>query len=374
MILSAEIALASSQAVRRIDATSSGQDRSAPRYGTAAALPAPRGARARRARVRPPAPRGPPSVSRGLSQSGALSGPSQTTGLLLTPRGGREVHHEDRADRRNGPGRVHARGRTDRARSPRDCPPPHLGVSASPLAGALEDASVVVDVSSSPSIADAASLEFFQTSTRDIVAAAAGAAVGHLVAVSVVGTDRLPESRYCRAKLLREKLLMASSLPYSIVRTMPLVLSSPVNGIVEVAGPRPVRPPQAGRTERPARGGRQRERPLLRRRARRANAPPRRWPSRLRDALRGRVQRIRARKSSRPRRALASAPLTKGARMTRTTMMQTTSGDWIHPWDLVRRRWASPTRPVPGEGAVVLETPLRGVAGQSAGVRQQTAT
>lgn len=85
------------------------------------------------------------------------------------------------------------------------------------LAEVLEGAAVVVDVSNSPSFEDAAVLAFFETSTRHILDAAASAGVGHLVALSIVGTDHLPESGYLRAKTAQEKLIKTSPLPYSIV-------------------------------------------------------------------------------------------------------------------------------------------------------------
>lgn len=86
------------------------------------------------------------------------------------------------------------------------------------LAEALKGASVVVDVSNAPSFDAAAVLEFFETSTRNLLAAGAEAGVGHHVALSVVGTERLLESGYFPAKLAQEKLIERSSLPYSIVR------------------------------------------------------------------------------------------------------------------------------------------------------------
>ena len=86
------------------------------------------------------------------------------------------------------------------------------------LAAALDGASVVVDVSNSPSFEDAAVLEFFTTSTRNLLAAEAAAGVGHHVAMSIVGSDRLPDSGYLRAKVAQEHLIEASSVPYSIVR------------------------------------------------------------------------------------------------------------------------------------------------------------
>ena len=86
------------------------------------------------------------------------------------------------------------------------------------LAEVLENASVVVDVSNSPSYDDAAVMEFFQTSTRNLLDAEAAAGVAHHVVLSIVGCDRLPDSGYMRAKVAQEKLIKASSIPYSIVR------------------------------------------------------------------------------------------------------------------------------------------------------------
>ncbi len=144
------------------------------------------------------------------------------------------------------------------------------------LAEVLNGASVVVDVSNSPSFEDAAVMNFFQTSTRNLLAFEAAAGVGHHVALSIVGTDRLPDSGYMRAKVVQENLIKESSIPYSIVRAtqffefvariadsftegdtvrVPSVgfqpmaaedvagavakvaMGSPLNGIVEVAGP-----------------------------------------------------------------------------------------------------------------------------------------
>src|SRR5947207_8125207 len=85
------------------------------------------------------------------------------------------------------------------------------------LAEVLKGASVVVDVSNSPSWEDAAVLNFFETSTRNLLNYEAAAGVGHHVALSVVGTDRLFESGYFRAKIAQEKLINESSIPYSIV-------------------------------------------------------------------------------------------------------------------------------------------------------------
>ena len=85
------------------------------------------------------------------------------------------------------------------------------------LAEALSGGDVVVDVSNSPSFEDAAVLNFFQTSTRNLLAAEAAEGVRHHVALSVVGTDRLSESGYFRAKIAQEKLITAGPIPYSIV-------------------------------------------------------------------------------------------------------------------------------------------------------------
>src|SRR5437764_14662988 len=105
----------------------------------------------------------------------------------------------------------------------------HEVVAASPSQGinsitgeglpeALSGAQAVVDVTNAPSWEDQAVLEFFETSTRNVLAAEAKAGVGHHVAVSIVGSDRLPESGYLRAKVAQEKLIKASAIPYTIVR------------------------------------------------------------------------------------------------------------------------------------------------------------
>jgi len=86
------------------------------------------------------------------------------------------------------------------------------------LADAVADASTLVDVSNSPSFEDDAVMTFFDTSTRNLLAAEQAAGVGHHVALSVVGTDRLQESGYFRAKQVQEKLIEASPIPYSLVR------------------------------------------------------------------------------------------------------------------------------------------------------------
>ena len=144
------------------------------------------------------------------------------------------------------------------------------------LAEVLNGAQVVVDVSNSPSFEDAAVLNFFQTSTRNLLSYEAAAGVGHHVALSIIGTDQLPDSGYMRAKVAQEKLIKESSIPYSIVRATQffefvnrisdsftdgntvrvppvsfrpmaaddvvsevgrVAMGSPVKGIVEVAGP-----------------------------------------------------------------------------------------------------------------------------------------
>jgi uncharacterized protein YbjT (DUF2867 family) len=105
----------------------------------------------------------------------------------------------------------------------------HEAVAASPatgvntltgegLADAFKGASVVIDVSNSPSFEDAAVMEFFTTATRNLLRYEAAAGVTHHVALSVVGSDRLPESGYLRAKVAQEKLIRGSSIPYTIVR------------------------------------------------------------------------------------------------------------------------------------------------------------
>jgi uncharacterized protein YbjT (DUF2867 family) len=105
----------------------------------------------------------------------------------------------------------------------------HEAVAASPnsgvntitregLAEALKGASVVVDVSNAPSWEDAAVMKFFETSTRNLLAGEAAAGVKHHVALSVVGSERMLESGYFRAKIAQENLIKGSAIPYSIVR------------------------------------------------------------------------------------------------------------------------------------------------------------
>src|SRR5262245_36011951 len=79
-------------------------------------------------------------------------------------------------------------------------------------------ATVVVDVTNSPSWEDAAVMAFFDTSTRNLLAAERTAGVGHHVALSVVAADRMPDSGYMRAKVNQEGLIKAGGVPYSIVR------------------------------------------------------------------------------------------------------------------------------------------------------------
>ena len=153
-------------------------------------------------------------------------------------------------------------------------------VTGEGLAQALAGAQVVVDVANAPSWEDKAVLEFFETSGRNLLAAEAAAGVGHHVALSVVGTDRLLASGYFRAKMAQEKLIKASPIPYTIVRAtqffefvggiarsategqtvrLPPVLMQPIaaddvgavvaevalakplNGTSELAGPEPIR-------------------------------------------------------------------------------------------------------------------------------------
>ena len=104
----------------------------------------------------------------------------------------------------------------------------HDAVAASPdtgvntltgvgLAAALQDASVVVDVSNSPSFEERAVMDFFTTSTRNILEHAAAAGVKHYVALSVVGTERIPDGPYLRAKNAQEALIKGGGIPYTIV-------------------------------------------------------------------------------------------------------------------------------------------------------------
>ena len=153
-------------------------------------------------------------------------------------------------------------------------------VTGEGLAQALAGAQVVVDVANAPSWEDNAVLAFFETSGRNLLAAEAAAGVGHHVALSVVGTDRLLASGYFRAKMAQENLIKASPIPYTIVRAtqffefvggiaqsategqtvrLPPVLmqpiaaddvaavmadvalAAPLNGTFDLAGPQPIR-------------------------------------------------------------------------------------------------------------------------------------
>jgi uncharacterized protein YbjT (DUF2867 family) len=144
------------------------------------------------------------------------------------------------------------------------------------LKEAMAGTQVVVDLANSPSFEDKAVLEFFQTSGRNVHAAEAAASVRHHVALSIVGTDRSPDSGYFRAKVAQEKLIEASRIPYTIIRSTQFLdfigriadsgadgnvirispglfqpiaaddvaaivaevaLAAPRNGIVEIAGP-----------------------------------------------------------------------------------------------------------------------------------------
>ena len=106
----------------------------------------------------------------------------------------------------------------------------HEVVAASPNTGvnsltgeglkeAMAGAQVVIDLANSPSFEDKAVLEFFETSGRNLVAAEAAAGVRHHVALSIVGTDRTPDNGYFRAKVAQEKLIEASGIPYTIIRS-----------------------------------------------------------------------------------------------------------------------------------------------------------
>ena len=163
----------------------------------------------------------------------------------------------------------------------------HEVVAASPNTGvntitgeglkeAMAGTQVVIDLANSPSWEDKAVLEFFETSGRNVHAAESAAGVRHHVAVSIVGTDRMPDNGYFRAKVAQEKLILASGIPYTIIRatqfmeflggiaasgadgstvrlspglfqpiaaddvaaiTAEVALAPPRNGIVEIAGP-----------------------------------------------------------------------------------------------------------------------------------------
>ncbi|KOX12309.1 SDR family oxidoreductase [Micromonospora profundi] len=180
----------------------------------------------------------------------------------------------------------------------------HEAVAASPKTGVntltgegvadvLAGADVVVDTSNSPSLDGGAALEFFETSTRTLLAAATDAGVRHYVALSIVGSDRLPDSGYMAAKVAQERLVAASGLPYSLVhatqffefvqgivdaatdgdsvRLAPVLIQpmaaddvaagvsavavgAPTNGVVEIAGPEQFRLDELGRSVLAGRG------------------------------------------------------------------------------------------------------------------------
>jgi uncharacterized protein YbjT (DUF2867 family) len=99
---------------------------------------------------------------------------------------------------------------------------PNTGVNTITGAGlkeAMAGTQVVIDLANSPSFEDKAVLEFFETSGRNLLAAEAAAGVGHHVALSIVGTDRTPDNGYFRAKVAQEKLIKASGVPYTIIRS-----------------------------------------------------------------------------------------------------------------------------------------------------------
>ena len=110
------------------------------------------------------------------------------------------------------------------------CEQGHEALAASPSSGvntitgeglreALAGAQVVVDLANAPAWEDKAVLEFFQTSGRNLLAAEAAAGVGHHLALSIVGTDRMPDNGYFRAKIAQEKLIETSGIPYTIIRS-----------------------------------------------------------------------------------------------------------------------------------------------------------
>jgi uncharacterized protein YbjT (DUF2867 family) len=148
------------------------------------------------------------------------------------------------------------------------------------LDAVLVGAQVVVDLANSPSFEDAAALEFFETSGRNLLEAEESAGVGHHVALTIVGADRVPDSGYMRAKLAQEALIEKASRPYTIVRSTQffefmratadsatdgdtvrvpaadlqpiaakdvaaavteVALSGPVNGVIEIAGPEKIK-------------------------------------------------------------------------------------------------------------------------------------
>ena len=119
------------------------------------------------------------------------------------------------------------------------------------LAEALEGAEVVVDVANAPNWSDEAVLEFFQTSTRNVLAAEAAAGVSHHVVLSVVGADRLADSGYMRAKVAQEDGIKAGGVPYTILRATQFfefigrIADSSVNGDTVYLAPVLVQPEAA---------------------------------------------------------------------------------------------------------------------------------
>jgi len=101
------------------------------------------------------------------------------------------------------------------------------------LAEVLEDAAVVVDLANSPSFADEAAMAFFQTAGSNLLAAEEAAGVGHHIALSIVGADRLPDSGYLRAKVAQEDLIKASPISYSLIRSTQFLPF--IGGIIESA-------------------------------------------------------------------------------------------------------------------------------------------
>jgi len=113
------------------------------------------------------------------------------------------------------------------------------------LADAVKGSQIVVDVTNSPSFEENAVREFFDTSTRNILTACSEAGVKHLIALSVVGTDRTPTNGYFRAKLVQESLIQASTVPFTIVRATQffefvgaIAATSPDSGSVRVSSSR----------------------------------------------------------------------------------------------------------------------------------------
>src|SRR5579871_3075133 len=96
-------------------------------------------------------------------------------------------------------------------------------VTGKGLKDAMTGAAVVLDLANSPSFEDKAVMEFFETTSRNLLAAEATAGVRHHVALSIVGTDRTKDNGYFRAKVAQEKLIEAARIPYTIVRATPFM-------------------------------------------------------------------------------------------------------------------------------------------------------